>query len=204
MAVKTEGTATASNGRPVALRQQRGLALWSRWVLANAMSGSISGFAIYYLLSTTGGGIVGTLVGTTGAWTVVGAAQWLVLQGYVPKGRVWILATVIGGVAGTLLGGWILVGWLGLLTSVTTSPAIAIGVVGAVAGAVLGLAQWRVLRFQIRNANGWLLASIAAGIIGWVVGWSSSAIFGLLTGSAAGWAAGSAVTGLALGRLLHD
>ena len=190
------------NKREGIARPPGGWSWWLRWVLANSMAGSVIGFAGYYATMTIGG-LPTLLLSVAATWAVVGAAQSIVLPKPIRR-RAWILADVVGGVAGTVLGMWLLIGWWALITSVSESAGFAIGVVGLVAGAVIGVAQSRALRDRIPNRWGWLVANAAAGGAGWIVGWGVTPVFGVFTGSAAGWAAGAAITGLALRSLLRD
>ncbi len=197
-----------SSARSIHLWQRSGWGLWPRWVLANAMAGSIASFAGYYLnvvtASSGGPGLIVIALAISLTWAVVGIAQWLVLRNQIQKARAWILADIVGGLAGTILGWWISTGWGGLFTDTPNPALLSIGVIGGVAGGVLGLVQWRILRDRITNGRLWLLASAGSGVAGWIVGWGVSDRLGFFTASAAGWAAGAAITGFALMMLLPD
>jgi hypothetical protein len=182
--------------------------LWPRWIIANALPGSIACFVGYYLnAGIESSGIPGLfLLGLTISltWAIVGLAQWLVLRIPLQSPRSWVFTSAVGGLVGTMLGWWISTGWYGMFTSASSPALLAIGVTGAVAGVVLGLAQWRILQDRITNGRGWILASAASGVAGWVVSWGISDKVGFFSASALGWAAGAAITGLALVRLLKE
>jgi hypothetical protein len=101
----------------------------------------------------------------------------------------WVLATTAGWAVGLVVGDAVgnavlnavgdAVGW-----------AVVEAVAGAVVGAVSGVAQWLILRRQVRRAGWWILASTA----GWAVG--------LTMGDAAGKAVGLAVTGAVAGAVI--
>ena len=175
---------------------------WFRWVLANAVVGSMGSVAAYALASAVGG-VPSLVVAVAVTWAAVGLAQWQALRSQVQRARAWVLADVAGGTAGAILALWTFLGWLSLFTAVSSSALFAIGVIGVIAGAFVGIAQWRVLRTRILKRGSWLALNAAAGAVGWIAGWSVSSVFGIFTGSAAGWAAGAAVTGLALKWLLR-
>jgi len=168
------------------------LIFWLHWVVANALSEAIGLGAVLLV----GFGVLGPrLAGLTGTWpavlslvagvllgifegVVVGAAQGSVLRRRLPGlalGR-WIVATVIGA----------MIAWgLGMLPSTLMSAdagggqaaaempealtyVLAAGL-GLVAGIILALAQWvvlRALRSQVRRAGWWLPANALAWLCG--------------------------------------
>ncbi len=182
--------------------------LWPRWIIATAMPGSLAclvGYAVN--ANVESGGLPGLLLlGATLSliWAIIGLAQWLVVRPSVPSMRSWVVTSVVGGLVGTVLGWWISTGWYGVFTSTNHPALLAIGVTGAVAGVVLGLAQWRILQDHLSNGRAWILASAASGVAGWSVAWGISDTVGFLTASALGWAAGAAISGLALVLFLKE
>jgi hypothetical protein len=171
------------------MKQERDTIFWLRWVLANAVGEAVGLSAVLLV----GFGVLGPrLAGLTGAWPavlglvagvllgifegiVVGAAQGTVLRRRLPRlaPRTWILATVIGA----------MVAWgLGMLPSTLMSadagggqaaaemPEALIYVMaagmGLVAGVVLALPQWLVLRSHARRAGWWLPANALAWLCG--------------------------------------
>ncbi|MCA1995588.1 MAG: hypothetical protein LDL41_26595 [Coleofasciculus sp. S288] len=93
----------------------------------------------------------------------LGITQWLVLRQHIPKAGWWILATTLGGVVAL---------YLGSAVSFFTTSILWIGsgvVGGAVGGAILGLAQWLVLRRHVSQAGWWIAASAVALAVG--AGW---------------------------------
>ncbi|MGB3681098.1 MAG: hypothetical protein WA990_01290 [Rubrobacteraceae bacterium] len=96
------------------------------------------------------------------AGAVVGAAQWFVVRLYLGIDLTWIVATASGLALGNTLGA-ILAGFgegIGDLL-----------LIGAVAGAVVGAAQWSMLRERLRYAGLWVLALAVAWPLGWTSTW---------------------------------
>ena len=171
------------------MKQVSNTSLWLRWVIANAW-GEALGLSAVLLI---GFGVLGPrLEGMAGAgpallaigagmllgiWegTVLGVAQGATLRRRLTKLslRTWVIATVAGAV----------VAWgLGMLPSTLmsadqssgSSPAempealtyLLAAVMGAVAGVVLSLAQWIVLRRHVDRAGRWLPANALAWALG--------------------------------------
>ena len=133
-------------------RASVGWRLWLGWVLV-----SITGFAVAF--SITGGHFpegfegypfsgnpIGALQGL-----VIGILQWLVLRRQLPRASWWILASVLGFALAHVLGD-------------TAPPPLGLpmtgGMFGAVAGALVGVPQWLVLRRRVPRAGWWVLASV--------------------------------------------
>jgi hypothetical protein len=101
-----------------------------------------------------------------------GYLQHLVLREKLAKTRWWIL---------TAASGWFLA-WLGLVISFSSLAAADMGpsvgytlIAGAVLGALMGIAQWQILRTQVLHAGWW----IPINILGFGV---AGAIFGNMSG----------------------
>ena len=165
------------------------LSFWGRWVVANA-AGELIGLgtvalAGWMLVSFSGTeetllqhtlfALVMILLGACEG-AVVGAAQAWVLVPRFPglrKGE-WVRATALGALVAWSLG--MLPSTLmaaGAETSGQTPPepgAAAVygfaALLGAVAGLILALFQWRVLRRRLSGAGGWLAANAAAWALG--------------------------------------
>jgi NhaP-type Na+/H+ or K+/H+ antiporter len=75
----------------------------------------------------------------------------------------WVLASTAGWAVGNAVFNAV-VGAMG--SAVRFAVVLAVG--GAVGGAVAGVAQWLILRRQVRRAGWWILAST----VGWAVGWA--------------------------------
>ncbi|NLG27524.1 MAG: hypothetical protein GX557_06410 [Chloroflexi bacterium] len=164
-------------------------ALWWRWVLANALSETLglgSTFAIGFglfaglpepsaapvaigqaLLMTASGLLEGA---------IVGLAQWRVLRAPFPRltRRTWVAATILGALLAWACGSVPMT-----LASLSAGPeqatatepagwviALAAAGMGAVAGLVLALFQWRALRAHVRGAALWLPAHALAWALG--------------------------------------
>jgi hypothetical protein len=156
--------------------------LWQRWVAANAGAEAVglglTALVAYLLFRSgepSGAGALAAALALVVAGSVeglcVGAAQWSVLHRVLPRlaARRWIGATIIGAV----------VAWsLGLLPSLAAGgqatgdgaaqafdgPAqyLLAAAMGAVAGPILGGAQWWVLRSFVPGAGWWILANSLA------------------------------------------
>ena len=165
---------------------------WLRWVLANALSEALGLGAVLLV----GFGVLGPrLAGLSGAWPamlglvagvllgvfegiVVGAAQGSVLRRRLPglALRRWIVATVIGATIAWGLGmlpSTLLSANAGGSEAATEMPEALVYVLaagmGLVAGVILALAQWlvlRSLRSPVRRAGLWLPANALAWLCG--------------------------------------
>lgn len=156
---------------------------YPRWIFANAWSEALGlgttflvGWALgptleglHGLLSVLLVALLAVLMGVVLEGLLVGAAQAAVLRRRIPelRARVWIRATMVG--AG-------LAWFAGMIPSsimalnpqptggMASGPpplvqyALAIGL-GAVAGPILGLAQWTVLRHRVPGSGMWLVAN---------------------------------------------
>lgn len=158
--------------------------------------------------------LIGALEGAA-----LGFTQWLVLRHYIRHVGWWILATTIGAIVAWLVG--IKVSVLLLLVFFDGSianplPAALLGAVfwlGVWVGAVLGLAQWLVLRTHVRRGALWVLANAIAWGLGLPIAFFSAnlvqvgefgtetVMVGVATGATVGTVIG-AVTGAALLWLL--
>lgn len=180
----------------------RRLSLWLSWLLA----------------STAGGAFIGAMAAPTDFFwflvmtgLVVGVAQWLVLRRYLPGAGWWILASALGWFLGTL----VLITTQGITFPITDflESVIRLGGViwlnvvdGTLYGAVLGVAQWLVLRRHSQYAGWWVLASSIGGAVNGAVGAACAAAIPIGISAAlpygAGWAGAGAVTGMVLVWLL--
>lgn len=163
--------------------------LWLKWVAANALGEMIglgATFAVLGLgMSATSGisGVSGILVGyglaiITGVLeaTVVGWAQWRVLNPWLPKitFKAWWAATLIGALIAYCLG-YLPSTIMSLQDQSTQTTAVepeqrvilllAAGM-GLAGGLVLSYYQWRVLRKHVDGARVWLPANMLAWMLG--------------------------------------
>lgn len=162
------------------------LLLWLLWILANGAGGTVLGalssedtdvFTYPYM-----GGLI------------VGVAQWLVLWRYIPQAGWWVPASAFGWVLGFLVCGSIIVHFAPLVVLIP------------VVHAVLGVAQWLVLRRHTQYAGWWVLASAISGVVLQAVASPATAyhVGGRALSYGAGWAASGAVTGIMLVWLLRS
>jgi hypothetical protein len=156
--------------------------LWARWVAANSLAETIGlGVTAAVAVALAGLGadhrptwlavvLLGTVVAGGFEGAVVGYAQWRVLRVPLPElaARLWVVATVVGA----------LVAWtLGMLPTTLmdmggeagAEPAIGAAVqlllaaaLGLLAGPVLGVPQWLVLRRFVPRASWWIVANAVA------------------------------------------
>ena len=126
--------------------------------------------------------------------TAVGVAQGLVLRRRIAPMGWWVLTSAIGFGVGKALGEAVGQGMPAVLGH---------GLAGAIIGAVVGVAQWLVLRGRVARAEWWVVANVVA----WAIGWSvislvehaegTSTLVVYLVGGA-GAAMAGIVTGIAL------
>jgi hypothetical protein len=184
------------------------------WVLATLMGVVIGIVSILTLVSGLAlAGASPLLVGSIGGAALgagLGVAQWLVLRRHTQSAGWWVVASMLGGIAGVTLG-LLLSDALGPLLGVALdgaarprasdprlllSRAAAAAAAGAALGLGLGAAQWLVLRQQVRSAGWWMVASgfgwmialsIGAGLLDLVGVLGSLLFIGVLSGALTGW-----------------
>lgn len=82
----------------------------------------------------------------------IGFIEWLLLRGHLRIGAIWIAYTALGTVAATCIS-----------NPLQSQPAAA----ALVGGAVLGAAQWPLLRARVPDAWHWILVSALANLVHW-------------------------------------
>jgi hypothetical protein len=99
----------------------------------------------------------------------------------------WVLASTVGWAVGWAVGNAVFNAVVGrgsaVRVAVVLAVVLAVGL--AVGGAVAGVAQWLLLRRQVRRADWWILASTAgSSTAGWAVGWAvGDAVFNAVVGA---------------------
>ena len=155
--------------------QRPGRGFWFGWLAATvvgwAVGFAVSSFFGLLLLLAIGravGLVFGLPVAIAGGGMAVGVAQWLLLRRrVVPQGRWWLLASIVGWALNLfifmpLIGGPFLAG-LGAPEALDAGAMAATGIlVGGVAGTVVGVLQWLVMRRHFSGAFLWVLASSIA------------------------------------------
>ncbi len=150
---------------------------------------------------------VGALSGAIGG-AVVGLAQWLVLRNRIFRSKWWVLVSIVT---------WLLIGasslgalgWIAPRTEQIWLRLFHGFINGAIAGAILGLGQWFVLRNQIYWEEWWMITNIVAWAIGLPLGWLVGGFIyqeiGLFIGEVIGlfvtWFFVAVITGIAFVRL---
>lgn len=139
--------------------------LWVLWTLVTAACLIVANVGAHSALEAFG------------TPALLGAGQWLLLRPWVKRPWWWIVATFLGLNIGIMIGGVLGGNVQDALDGIGSSPlgiaplepgrtlyALILGrtVAGASMGAVLGLAQWIVLRRHARHAYLWPLANIGA------------------------------------------
>ena len=125
----------------------------------------------------------------------VGALQWDVLRHKFDHAQWWILATVVGWGIGLPIGIFI----IGNVASVA---------VGLTIGAIVGIAQWLVLRRRVHPASLWIFANITTWAVSIAIIWTLMQAFGVEDGTLdlfvlpIGGCLGSTLTGLITGGVL--
>lgn len=118
----------------------------------------------------------------------VGIMQWLVLRQRISKAGWWILASIVSIAAAAVI--------LSLFPA--EAPWVVNGISIIILGAIVGVAQWLVLWWQIPKANLWIIANILGVAVGGALGVGvmgesivgavvSMALFGAITGGALNW-----------------
>lgn len=169
------------------------LLLWLSWMLATGAGGTVIG-------ALSGNDDYFWYVFMSGL--IVGVAQWVVLRYYIPHAGWWVLASAFG---------W----FLGLFVSLGTKTYLLKPIVihHSITFALLGVAQWLVLRRHTQYAGWWVLVSAISGAVFEVVGSAVPAHFintalpyvkGTTLPYGAGWAGSGAVTGTMLVFLLQS
>lgn len=189
-----------------------------RWALASTLGVAVAFFAVGANLIW--GSNAGPVLGAA-----VGILQWLVLRRYISRAGWWVLASIVGGTVG------LLIGYVGLRTvlggpigvhamegSSALSWVLGGAVLGLAVGASLGTFQWLVLRRHVVRAGQWMMASTLGWLIGMTVGVAvgyavATAVFennevkwtvGWITWGIVGGAVTGAITARSLGRLLRQ
>jgi hypothetical protein len=158
-------------------------AFWLQWVVANLLGEFVGlglvGLIGYAMVAVFGEpnaffqalafAIVAVALGALEG-SIVGYAQFLVIRRRLPQLRAWVAATILGAVIAWTLG--VLPSTLMSLNApAATEPPPEISdalqlllaiPLGLVAGAILGVPQWRVLRRYVSRAGWWVLANALA------------------------------------------
>jgi hypothetical protein len=151
------------DGRNSMTRPWTASRLWLWWIAATTAGVAVAFaafIAIFSIIGDPGGALFPVIM--TGFGLAIGMFQQRVLRRGLADARRWALATAIG--LGTGIALAVIVG-LGGTSGL--APQIAQGAVaGAVAGGIIGMLQWLVLRSRIPGARWWVASSIA----GWAAG----------------------------------
>ncbi len=129
-----------------------------RWVLTHSAAWAVLGVLLFGF-EIGPDSLPGSMLGSTIAGLVLGLVQWPYVQLHLIYARWWPLASALGALLGTLLGAGVGM----LLQSLEWAASLAAVVV---AMAVLGAAQWWVLRQQVARAGWWIVANA----LGWGLG----------------------------------
>jgi hypothetical protein len=143
-------------------------ALWFQWIMATTL-GWLLGSLIFPNLPLIPAGVG------------VGVLQWPILYRHIPRAWRWALITAIAWIGGSVL---LLIVVPGDLQSLLS---------GLIMGPVVGLAQWLILRREVRWAGWWIVISAIA----WITGLT------LVPGILASGAMVGAISGIALSLLLY-
>jgi hypothetical protein len=194
--------------------------VWHRWAVFTTIGHVVSGIAIAVVPGRFPGGFAVALMAVVAGLAIAGLLQWLILRYWAHGIRwwSWVLATVLGQLAGTAavsiaVLGSLATGALGGLGAHIGGHALQLAtkvMSGALLGGVEGFAQWVVLRRHVRAAGWWIAAMMSAEVLGaaasLVVGGGAASerlialvISRLISGFIVG-----AITGAVLIRLLRE
>lgn len=123
---------------------------WLRWAVVSAV-GWVAGHVVREIVGLPGGGVA--------AGAVVGGMQWLLLRARTRQAGWWVLASAAGaGLTGLAVENLLVdTGLLDRLWLLSWGAGVLVA--GGMAGAVVGAAQWFVLRRWVQRAGWWVLAS---------------------------------------------
>ena len=182
--------------------------LWLWWTLATAIAGAIVG-----ALEASGFELVATIFFTG---LLIGTAQWLVLRQYIPKAFWWIVVSTLGWTFGRVLVSYYISLFDPLIQFLNTLGAWYVFwmslVMQPIVMAILGAAQFPILRRFVRKAHWWILVSALGGALEGASGSTVAYILqpGLLPAPlptalsyGAGWLSYGIVTGICLQWLLR-
>ena len=157
-----------------------GRAFWIRWLPLNMAWAAIIGLLVEFSQG---------VARAPAAILVAGTLQWLVLRRAIRVSMWWIPATVVGSIAGVALAIVVVIAVLIIFRGCLfdcppnpTTPEVSATFYAlatliprlATPGAVLGLAQWPVLRPGTDNRAGpWMLASVFSFIVGGLAAYAS-------------------------------
>lgn len=191
--------------------------LWLRWTLLSALGlalGIPAGLAVGIPVEALLGMMVVAPAVTAVIGSMLGASQWILLRRQFEHAGGWVLCSAVGltigltaGVVAVEVGGQALLGRpVSLATLDLWGRALGLAFAGGVGGAVLGAAQWLVLRRRVEGAGRWVAVSTAALALGFSGGslLADSVFGGLLTpvGFVAFVLAGGLLAGGVTGRTL--
>ena len=147
--------------------------------------------------------VVALAIGQPGS--LAGVLQWLVLRPHIPASRWWMLASAVGAYVAFVV-----------LQVVAVGSAL---LVYAIAGLLMGIPQWFVLRRRVPRAGWWVVASMAGYVLGGATALAVGAVLNMLAGDLGPTTANvlshtapnllgglvcGAATGFALSRRLRD
>ena len=135
--------------------------LWLWWTLATTIAGAIVG-----ALEASGFELAATVFFTG---LLIGTAQWLVLRQYIPKAFWWIVVSTLGWTFGLALVGYYITLFDPLIPFLVTLGIWHVFgmrlVTQPIVLAILGAAQFPILRRFFRKAHWWILVSALGGAL---------------------------------------
>ena len=182
--------------------QKLGWGLWLQWVLVNIFGGALGlplSNMVYDSIEAQVGGTLAQAISGATIGTALGLAQWLIIRRRISRSSSWVMVTTVS---------WAMA--LAAYEAMGGSLNRILG--GATMGAVLGLAQWLVLRRRVSRSSSWILATTVGLAMGWPLGLAIyEAVGGAMYESVSGAISGAmislvygVVTGTALLWLLQN
>jgi len=150
--------------------------------LALTILGLVAGLALALPLGVPIFAVLGAMAGTPVVLAIVGlalgGAQWPIIRRHIPSSGWWVVASTLGMAAGLTLGvivveqiGRAMVGGpINFRVLSVAARAASFGTIGLISGALLGLAQWLVLRRSFADCRRWIHANALSLAIGLAAG----------------------------------
>ncbi|MEW5856165.1 MAG: hypothetical protein AB1861_02070 [Cyanobacteriota bacterium] len=148
---------------------------WLSWIALSTIGSLLGIVAGFFVTILTGGfSANGFPLGWTVVWAILGFFQWLLLKGRIRRSSLWIAASAIGGgvalpvclLASYFISTNALSDFFNNFISLDLSnlyKLFSLSKIGAINEAIVGTAQWLLLKRQIPRAGWWIPVSALGG-----------------------------------------